>query len=154
MTTLTLNHSRSKDNLKNKSYPHDLELVFDTLDLCTRHLDTLIKKVKETSKLYKMNKIDQGDKQFIEITEILHLFIELITLIHHTLKVETNTPIYSNKTFQKLEIHLLSIIKALIPAKEKQDTIMLCDLLEYELVDSLMQWKIRAIPELKKLRPT
>jgi hypothetical protein len=48
----------------------------------------------------------------------------------------------------------LSVIKALLPAKEKNDVVMLCDLLEYELIDNLTQWKIKVLPELKKLKNT
>jgi hypothetical protein len=42
----------------------------------------------------------------------------------------------------------------LLSAKEKNDNIMLCDLLEYELIDNLTQWKIKILPELKKLKRT
>ncbi len=59
---------------------------------------------------------------------------------------------FKDESIQKLEIHLLSVMKALLQAKEKNDTIMLCDLLEYELADNLTQWKIKVLPELKKLK--
>jgi hypothetical protein len=36
-------------------------------------------------------------------------------------------------------------------ALEKSDNIMLIDLIEYELRDSLTQWKIRVLPKLKSL---
>ena len=57
-----------------------------------------------------------------------------------------------NEEFQKLEIHLLSVVRSLLQAKEKNDSIMICDLLEYELIDNLKQWKIKILPELKKLK--
>ncbi len=51
-----------------------------------------------------------------------------------------------------LEVRLISTLQQLIPAKEKNDIIMLCDLLEYELVDILDEWKNKVIPELMKLK--
>lgn len=129
-----------------------IELAFDALETCSAHLDTLMTKVKETAELYRANKIDQANQNFIEITEILNLFIELITTIHQTLKVESDTELSTGKTLQELEIHMLSVVKALLPAKEKNDIIMLCDLLEYELIDNLTQWKITAIPDLKRIK--
>lgn len=133
---------------------NSMELAFDALDTCTDHLDTLMDKIKVTADSYRQNNIDKANEQFIEITDILNLFVELITTIHHTLRVESDTEMETGKTFQDLEIHLLSILKAFVPAKEKNDIIMLCDLLEYELIDNLTQWKITAIPELKRLRTT
>ncbi len=128
------------------------ELAFEALSTCSSHLDTLMTRVKETANLYRENKLDQGNQSFIEITEILNLFIELITTIHQTLKVESDQKLPTGRTIQELEIHLLSVVKALLPAKEKNDIIMLCDLLEYELIDNLTQWKITAIPELKRIK--
>lgn len=128
------------------------ELAFDALDTCSTHLDTLMTKVKDTAELYREAKIDDANQGFIEITEILNLFIELVTTIHQTLQIEAETELPTGKKLQDLEIHLLSVVKALLPAKEKNDLIMLCDLLEYELIDNLTQWKITAIPALKNLK--
>lgn len=129
-----------------------IELAFNALDACTEYLDTLVEKVKETAESYKANRIHQGNRQFLEMTEVLDLFIKLIASIHHILRAETPINSRSNQTLQSLEIHLLSVVKALVPAKAKQDIVMLCDLLEYELVDGLTQWKIKVIPELKRLK--
>ena len=42
-------------------------------------------------------------------------------------------------------------IKAINTAFKKNDIVMLQDLLEYELIDNLTQWKIQALPKIKKL---
>ncbi len=128
------------------------ELAIDALETCSKHLDTLIEKITIVSQSYRENRVDLANKQFVEITEILELFVELITTIHQTLRVESETVLPSGRTIQDLEMHLLSVLKALVPAREKGDIIMLCDLLEYELIDNLTQWKIMAIPELKRIK--
>jgi len=89
---------------------------------------------------------------FGEVIEIMDLFVQLMSRIYKTVRKRHPQQLQATQTFQQLEIHLLSIMKALLPAKEKNDIIMLNDLLEYELIDNLTQWKIKAIPELKKLR--
>jgi len=127
------------------------ELAFDALDSCSNYIDVVTGKITQLIQLYSQNKQDEANAQFAEIIEIMDLFVQLMTRINSTLR-PTNGALSKSKIIQELEIHLLSVLKALIPAKEKNDIIMLCDLLEYELVDNLTQWKIKAIPELKKLK--
>ncbi|MAZ48810.1 MAG: hypothetical protein CME65_09610 [Halobacteriovoraceae bacterium] len=51
--------------------------------------------------------------------------------------------------YKELQIHLLSVMKALSDSINKDDSIMLTDLLEYELKDNLTQWKIHVLTNLK-----
>ncbi|MDD0854636.1 hypothetical protein HBN50_16100 [Halobacteriovorax sp. GB3] len=129
-----------------------LEMAYMSLDSCSGYIDNVIAQIHTTLKLYNENKIDQANVNFSEVIEIMDLFIQLMARIHKNIKRAHPSYFVDNKTLQSLEIHLLSIMKALVPAKEKNDIIMLSDLLEYELIDNLTQWKIKAIPELKKTR--
>ena len=129
-----------------------IELAFEALDSCSSFLDIAIKKIQELSGLYQQNKTEAANTLFGEVVEIMDTFIQLISKINNTLKNQSGKGFVKSNTIQKLEVHLLSVLKALIPAKEKEDIIMLCDLLEYELIDNISQWKCYAIPELKKLK--
>lgn len=54
---------------------------------------------------------------------------------------------------KSLQIHLLSVLKALNSAYLSSDSLMLEDLLDFELKDNLTKWKILVLPQLKmKLR--
>lgn len=130
----------------------NLELAFDALESCTGYIDVLTGKVQELVHLYQDNKIDEANDKFSDIVEIVDLFVQLMTKINHTLRAQLGEAFKKSRSVQNLEIHLLSIVKGLLPAKENNDIIMLCDLLEYELIDNLTQWKIKAIPELKNLQ--
>jgi hypothetical protein len=144
----SLNEFQSID-LKAQS---NLELAFDALDSCNGYIDVLTEKVQDLVLLYQDNKIDEANDKFSDIIEIVDLFVQLMTKINRTLKSGLGQSFQKSRSVQNLEIHLLSIVKGLLPAKENNDIIMLCDLLEYELIDNLTQWKIKAIPELKNLQ--
>lgn len=131
---------------------NSLELAFEALDSCNNYIDIVTTKINALIALYNDNKLTQANECFGEVIEIIDLFIQLMTKIHRTIRIHNPENFSKGPAIQNLEIHLLSILKALIPAKEKEDIIMLCDLLEYELVDNLKQWKIKAIPELKQYR--
>ncbi len=136
----------------NFSLRTSIELAFEALDNCHTYIDIIIAKVKTLTVCYQENNPDLANETFAEVIEILDLYIQLFSRIFKTIKRTYPNQIKEIKTIQGLEIHLLSILKAVLPAKEKEDIIMLGDLLEYELIDNLTQWKIKAIPALKKLQ--
>ena len=129
-----------------------VELAFEALDSCSTYIDVVVTKIQELNKLYSAGEFDRANYLFAEVIEIMDLFVQLMSKIHSTLRSNLKDKFIKTKTLQNLEIHLLSVLKGLVPAKEKNDVIMLCDLLEYELIDNLTQWKIKAIPELKRFK--
>ena len=129
-----------------------IELAYEALDSCNSYIDVVISKIHELNKLYAQGEMQRANNMFAEVIEIMDLFVQLMSKIHSTLRTNLGTKFIKTETLQNLEIHLLSILKGLVPAKEKNDIVMLCDLLEYELIDNLTQWKIKAIPELKKFK--
>lgn len=128
------------------------ELAFEAVDSCNDYIDVLNEKILHLTKLYQAGESQIANEEFGDMIDILDLYVQLFAKIHSTLKRVVDLPKETSENIQKLDIHLLSVLKALIPAKEKNDIIMLCDLLEYELVDNLTQWKIKIIPNLKKLK--
>lgn len=141
-----------KYNDINFSTTSSYELAFDALNDCSSYIDTIIHKIGVFTGFQNDNKQKEANMMFGEVVEIMDLYVQLMAKIYKTVRTRHQEQLKNTNTFQTLEIHLLSIMKALIPAKEKNDIIMLNDLLEYELIDNLTQWKIKAIPELKKLR--
>ncbi len=131
----------------------NIELAFDALDSCNLYVDNLVGQITRLTEAYQKCNNDQANILFSEVIEVADLFIQLLARIQRTLRAHLGEQWHKPATIKHLELHLLSILKALVPAKEKNDIIMLCDLLEYELIDNLKQWKIKALPELRALRP-
>lgn len=148
----SLNLSADKYNDINFSTTSSYELAFEALNDCSSYIDTIVEKITLLTEYQNENKQAEANQMFGEVIEIMDLFVQLMSRIYKTIRKRHSEQFQATQTFQNLEIHLLSIMKALLPAKEKNDIIMLNDLLEYELIDNLTQWKIKAIPELKKLR--
>lgn len=126
------------------------EIAFEALEDSNGYIDLISAKITQIVALYNENKLDDANIVFTDLIDLIDLFIQLISKVHKTVRSYNENFFKDNNTIRDLEIHLLSILKALIPAKEKNDIIMLCDLLEYELADNLAQWKIKAIPLLLK----
>jgi hypothetical protein len=151
MTTANLNPVTAP--IVDDSEKSQEELAIEVINSLPKTIGSIINKLQELTVLYSGNQIDKANIIFAESIEYIDLFIQLITKIHSIFSVQLRQ-MNQLKKIQKLEYHLLSVLKALLPAKEKQDIIMLCDLIEYELIDNLTQWKIDIIPGLKKLENT
>ena len=130
---------------------NSLSLAFNALHDCGLYIDSTIERILEIVQLYRENEVQKANNGFPEIIDAIDFFVNLITKIYKTIFNNLDTKAYHHELFQNLEIHLLTILKSLLPAKEKGDITMLCDLLEYELADNLKQWKTDIIPSLEIL---
>ncbi|MBC7714111.1 MAG: hypothetical protein H7177_12280 [Rhizobacter sp.] len=137
---------------KNSSSYSSLDLAFESIDSCFGYVDYITTQIQKLTTQYNEGKLDEANESFVEVIELMDLYIQLVSRVYRVLRTDLKVMNFKDESIQKLEIHLLSVMKALLQAKEKNDTIMLCDLLEYELVDNLTQWKIKILPELKKLK--
>lgn len=88
------------------------------------------------------------DYELACIIENIDVFLHTMNSIYQGLN-KSNEYIES-LPIKELQIHLLSVMKGIHASHQKQDHIMLTDLLEYELKDNLTQWKILIVPTLKK----
>ncbi len=75
-------------------------------------------------------------------------FVELTTLIS---KILSSKKKISLPNIKESHIHLLFILKGINQAQQKHDSLVLEDLIKYELKDNLTQWKIDFIPLIKRL---
>lgn len=124
------------------------DLIFEAIESASHSVDTIISKILGLCDAYARNDIQKANKLFVEITEILDLFIQLIVGIQNGLKMHAPDLLASADKIKNLEIHLLTVVKSLVSAREKNDLSMICDLLEYELIDNLKEWKNSIIPQI------
>lgn len=127
-------------------------LAFDCLGSCYRYINAIVEVNQLIVQSYQNSELGKANKLFLEMVELSELFIDLFTKVNHTLKHCFPKTFTKSSASTQVEATLLNILKQVYRAKENGDLIMLCDLLEYELTDNLVQWKQRVIPELEKLK--
>ncbi|HLE11858.1 MAG: hypothetical protein A2504_06900 [Bdellovibrionales bacterium RIFOXYD12_FULL_39_22] len=139
------------ENLDNISQEDYVTLTIEALDACPDYIDKMIFNIKKINSSYDENKYQDANKFFEQLTIMLEEFVQLISHIKISIQSNSDQVVAKNQDVVNVENHFLGIIKALIPAKEKNDIIMLCDLLVYELVDNLTLWKEITIPHLRQM---
>ena len=92
------------------------------------------------------------EKEFVwnrriqKLTVDISKFVEVTTLLSKLILIKKNISIAPVKSSH---IHLLFVMKGINQAQQKQDYLVLEDLIKYELKDNLTQWKIDLIPQIK-----
>lgn len=120
------------------------DVIIDLGDLT----DKILNKIVQASEEFKSENDDIAMVQLSTVIEAVDLFIK--TINHACSQILDQEDIDEGLPIKELQIHLLSVIKAIHSANQKEDYIMLTDLLEYELKDNLTQWKILILPILKQ----
>ncbi|MAX66472.1 MAG: hypothetical protein QF441_11695 [Bacteriovoracaceae bacterium] len=129
------------------SFNQSTSLLSDILTDLTHLTDKILYKIVDCSENFKNNNDEIALVQLTTIVDAVDIFIQSIN--HASSKIINHSEISDYLPIKKLQIHLLSLMKAISSAQYKKDYIMLTDLLEYELKDNLTQWKILVLPTLK-----
>ncbi len=125
----------------------DIDIV-DALHTCALYIDNICDQIDLIIEHYSQNNMQQANLFFSEFIEIIDIFVQMMNEIQILIKVGLGDEYNKSEEIQNLELHLITVLKALIPAKENEDVVMLTDLLEFELKENLLKWKQEIIPEL------
>jgi hypothetical protein len=87
-------------------------------------------------------------KHLQAFSDHISTFVDITTLITKFYVTRHND---IKEIIKKSHIQLLFIMKGILLAKEKQDLVVLNELIKHELNDNLTQWKINLLPQLKKI---
>lgn len=122
-------------------------LLVDTISLTQDLLNDIIHQINAIE-AYIPEKEYFWNLQLADLTTDISKFVEITTLLSCLLmsKKKINIP-----EIKQSHIHLLFVLKGLNQAQQKMDSMVLEDLIKYELKDNLTQWKIDLIPLSKRL---
>lgn len=120
--------------------------INDSLQLALELVNDLLVQINEIDLLTNHNN-HFSNMNLTKISLNLTQFVELTTLTSKLISLKKNIVLDEVK---KSHIHLLFILKGINQSQLKGDSIVLEDLIKYELKDNLTQWKINIIPKIKK----
>lgn len=127
------------------------QLIFDTLVSCENHLKNTIVGINKIISLYRNDDITNSYGLFIEMIEQINTFIYSMSIINKSLEQHITSAPPVNEEFHTLEIDLLTTLKDILSAKKAGDNVLICDLLEKNLIANLQNWISEVIPKLKKI---
>ena len=119
-----------------------------SIDSCIFYLNMLSKYLEKLDLTNKQSQSILNPNNMANLLEIIDLFLSCINIILNNLSPR------KKKSILIIQFETLSVIKAIHNASTNNDLVMLCDLIQYELKDILIKWKIKIVPTLKQMSYT
>lgn len=126
----------------------NVELTLEGLESCPAYIETIERKIKELS--ISLNNLESGEHHahLSKSLELLDLFVQLVSTLTNNIKIILNNPEAEFPQISILESEMLRILTNILKSGERGDWSMLNDLLQYDLMDNLHEWKTKGILEL------
>jgi len=125
------------------------EIALHFLENGVGQLDLLIQGAEKVSELFRIADEAEANEHYARLLESLRLFLQVVVQVKETLHLNLSAIAFQNDTVEQRFEKLSEIMDEMIEVQEKEDWIMLADLLEYELAPLLEEWK-SIVPVLKQ----
>lgn len=121
-------------------------VLSDSLSVSLELLTDIIAQIN-TIETFIPEKEFHWNQQLMTMSSDITNFVEVTTLISKILTAKKKITLPAIK---QSHVHLLFVLKGINQAQQKHDSLVLEDLIKYELKDNLTQWKIDLIPLIKR----
>jgi hypothetical protein len=129
-----------------------LELAFEALASAKAYIKKLISYCQLNGEAYKTGKIKEADKNFVHLVDGLENLTQLVMASQSILRGKYRGIHTNDSSLRIAQVRLVSAIEELLPAKKKNDHVMLADILCNELPEALREMSDYGIPVLQRLR--
>ncbi len=108
---------------------------------CTVLIGKIIDSVMNTAELFRMYDESEANEQYSKVIDSLRALYQFIDSTQKTIGWDFTASMYQGKPVQTSWERLIEIVDELKQPQEEGDWVLLADLMEYELVPILTQWK-------------
>jgi hypothetical protein len=129
-----------------------LELAFEALSSAKSYTKKLIAYCHKNGENYKLGRVREGDKSFVDLVDGLENLTQLVLTSQTILRGKYRNIHTNDSSLRIAQVRLVSAIEELLPAKKKNDHVMLADILCNELPEALREMADFGIPVLQRLR--
>lgn len=131
-----------------------IELAFEALQSAKAYIKKLNAYCRLNGENYKLGKIKEADKNFVDLVDGLENLTQLIMASQSILRGKYKGIHTNDSSLRIAQVRLVSAIEELLPAKKECDYNMLADILCNELPEALQEMADYGIPVLQRLRTT
>ncbi|MGZ3735651.1 MAG: hypothetical protein ACXVC0_11865 [Bdellovibrionota bacterium] len=129
-----------------------IELAFEALSSAKAYIKKLNSYCRLNGENYKLGKIREADKNFVDLVDGLENLTQLIMASQSILRGKYKGIHTNDSSLRIAQVRLVSAIEELLPAKKECDHKMLADILCNELPEALQEMADFGIPVLQRLR--
>jgi hypothetical protein len=105
------------------------------------HLDQMVENARMVSELFRVSEESEANEKYAEFVESLRLFWQMVNEVQTILNLDLRTIAFQEGTVEDRVQKLSGLMDQMIKVQEEEDWVMLADLLNYELIPLLQEWK-------------
>ena len=124
------------------------EIAWRFLDSGVEQVDMIIQGAQKISELFRIADESEANEEYANFLESLRLFLQMVAEVKAILNLDL-TSTFKGRTVEDRVEKLSEMMDQMLHVQEEEDWIMLADLLEYELIPILEEWK-SILPLLKE----
>lgn len=131
------------------------ELARSTMDSIAEFLEQLLKELHKTADLFRQGDSNQSNEFFVRCLDGLQVFMHSLEICRRLLGISFEL-LYSpsengraDKSVAESRRQLFSVLDGMIQAQTDQDWVLMADMLEYELIPALEEWR-QIIPAIQE----
>jgi hypothetical protein len=116
------------------------EIAWRFLDSGVEQVDMIIQGAQKISELFRIADETEANEQYADFLESLRLFLQMVAEVKAILNLDLASA-FKGRTVEDRVEKLSEMMDQMLHVQEEEDWIMLADLLEYELIPLLEEWK-------------
>ncbi len=116
------------------------EIAWRFLDSGVEQMDMIIQGAQKISELFRIADETEANEQYADFLETLRLFLQMIVEVKAILSLDLASTFKGGTVEDRLQ-RLSEMMDRMLHVQEEEDWFMLADLLEYELIPLLEEWK-------------
>lgn len=117
------------------------EIAWHFLIQSGKQIDQLVDHARQVSELFRVCDEGEANEQYASFLESLRLFLQMVNETQAILNLPLNRIPFKGGTVETKIEALSNIIDQMHQVQKDEDWVMLADLLEYELVPAMDEWK-------------
>ncbi len=117
------------------------EVAWHFLIQSGKQLDLLIENARQVAELFRIADENEANEQYASFLESLRLFLQMVNEVQAILNLNLGDISFQDGTVETKIEKLSGLIDQMHQVQEDEDWVRLADLLEYELVPLLAEWK-------------
>jgi hypothetical protein len=118
------------------------EVAWHFLIQSAKQIDRLIENARSVAELFRIADEGEANEEYASFLESLRLFLQMVNETQAILNLPLNRIPFQGEPVEKKIQGLSALIDRMHQVQKDEDWVMLADLLEYELVPALDEWKL------------
>jgi len=119
-----------------------VDLANETLESIVEFHGALVKELGKTTETFRAGSFEQANEQLLRCLDGLHVLTRTSHSVGTLLQVSAIDIQAGQQNLEKLTEKISSILEEMVQAQENRDSILLADLIEYELQVLLEDWNV------------